>query len=127
MFPTHTQRGVPLAGLLLAVMLFGHTDILAQAPANPVVETQPTDEATAQAQREQGRKRAYAGLMAVVGIAIAGVALLAVTILWGGRLRRENRKPLPTAELKDELWFLRTKSGRTAADEPADTEPAAGE
>lgn len=57
------------------------------------------------------QRRAMAGLAALAGIAIIGIGLLAVTLLWGARLRRLNRKPLPNAPLKDELWFLRPPKG----------------
>jgi hypothetical protein len=60
------------------------------------------------------QRRAMAGLAALAGIAIIGIGLLAVTLLWGARLRRLNRKPLPNAPLKDELWFLRPPKGPPA-------------
>jgi hypothetical protein len=54
------------------------------------------------------KQKAYAGLAALAGIAIVGVCLGALTILWAGRLRRQLRQPLPegTASAR-EFWFLK--------------------
>lgn len=78
-------------------------------------EVEPVDAASAPAdaldpmngERQEQRRRAYAGLLALLGIVVAGAAVVGLIILWAGRLRRANRAPLPGAELKDELWFLR--------------------
>lgn len=80
------------------------------------------DEAAASDARERKRK-AYAGLLALLGIALTGVGLAAMVLLWGARLRRVNRQPLPAADLKDELWFLRAgKGARDAGGEANDAE-----
>jgi hypothetical protein len=68
--------------------------------ASVVPQEVPHDEA-------ERRRTALIGLSAVAGIAILGIGLVAVIVIWAGRLRRINRKPLPEASLKDELWFLK--------------------
>lgn len=72
---------------------------------------------------QEKRRRAYAGLMALVGIALAGVLLALGTVVWGRRLRRLNRKPLPSAELKQDLWFLRPEKPAVGETLRGDREP----
>lgn len=67
----------------------------------PALPSPPTP-----AEREK-TVRAYAALMAIVGIAFAGLGLIALTIIGARRLRRVSKSPLPSADLKQELWFLR--------------------
>ncbi len=68
------------------------------------------------AERRERQFAASAGLLAVVGIAISGVALIAGIVLWAGYLRRRNRRPLPNADARHEFWFLRTRRGETPSD-----------
>jgi hypothetical protein len=94
--------------------------LAATASAQDAAPT-PIDEAASQvterkpiaddAPDPEKQRRAMAGLAAIAGIAIVGIGLLAITILWGARLRRLNRKPLPKAALKDEFWFLKPPKG----------------
>lgn len=58
-------------------------------------------------QKKENHKKAAAGMMVLVGIALAGVGLLLIIILWGNRLRRISRRPLPSAERGDELFYLK--------------------
>ncbi len=97
---------------------------VAAEPAAQAVPERPAGDAAAVAEARERRRKAYAGLLALLGIAIAGVGLAAMVLLWGARLRRVNRQPLPAADLKDELWFLRAGKGaldageRTKPDDP---------
>ncbi len=84
-------------------------------PQDPAALLDPAEQAK--------RRRAYAGLMALVGIALAGVLLALGTVVWGRRLRRLNRKPLPSAELKQDLWFLRPEKPAVGETLRADREP----
>ncbi len=75
----------------------------------PAVERARADEphpADAAEQREKER-HVLAGMAAITGIVIVGVALIALIVLWGGRLRRMNREPLPSTNVQNEFWFLR--------------------
>lgn len=100
-------------GVVLAIGLCGGlvnsgvpTPLAAQESAH--VEIAPADALDpVNGERQEQRRRAYAGLLALLGIVVAGAAVVGLVILWAGRLRRVNRAPLPGAELKDELWFLR--------------------
>lgn len=90
------------------------------ADATAVENVAPDDEV------DERRQKALIGLAGVAAIAIIGVTLGAVIILWAGRLRRLNRKPLPDASLKDELWFLKppkTTPGDSPAQSPTPGEP----
>lgn len=57
--------------------------------------------------QKKRRLKATAGLMAVAGIAIVGIAFAAVIIIWARRLRRLAREPIPTTGRQDPFWFLR--------------------
>jgi len=43
------------------------------------------------------------------GILIAGVGLISLVMIWGNRMRRIARQPLPTVAPRDELWYLKNK------------------
>ena len=72
---------------------------------------------------EKARGQAYqAGVLMIGGILIAGVGLLALVMIWGNRMRRIARQPLPPVAPRDELWFLRNKKPgpqATAGEPPA--------
>jgi len=48
------------------------------------------------------------GVMVLLGITITGLGLLLVVILWGHRVRRKSRAPLPEASRGDDLFYLKT-------------------
>ena len=54
------------------------------------------------------------------GILICGVGLLAMVLLWGSRIRRIAREPLPRVAPRDELWYLK---GRREPDPTVPPEP----
>lgn len=78
----------------------------AQSRAEDAADAPPgnEDHALSDVERQQ---RAMAGLAAVAGIAIIGIALGTLIILWAGRLRRITREPLPSSQLQNEFWFLK--------------------
>ena len=70
------------------------------------------------------QKKAYSGLAALVGIVIAGLALAALTILWGGRLRRQLRRPLPDADVPTrDFWFLKPPKPTISRSSLPDSQP----
>lgn len=91
-----------------------------ETPASPVAAQADDDEELSEKERET---RITAGLAAVAGIATVGIGLIAVTLIWGARLRRQNRMGLPTASPPAENWFLKhprpdsTKAAPTDKDE----------
>jgi hypothetical protein len=89
----------------------------AETPATLPVETSAVDKPGAPAVQEPGsgmksdplkKRKATAGLAAVGGIAILGISIIAVTMLWARRLRRlaRDRGPLQKTE-GDDFWFLK--------------------
>lgn len=57
---------------------------------------------------KEKKVKAYAGLFALAGIVIVGLFLLAFTVLWASRLRRQLRRPLPASDPPErDFWFLK--------------------
>jgi hypothetical protein len=52
----------------------------------------------------------------LVALTMGTVSLMLVLMLWGSRVRREARKPLPATKPKDPLWYLKPK--KNAQGEP---------
>lgn len=77
----------------------GVTEAVSAAPT-------PAEADAKKAIEKEKRTRAYAGLMALVGIVVTGLAVVAVVMLWARRLRRINRMAPTRTVVKDELWFL---------------------
>jgi len=62
------------------------------------------------ADEEAARRRAYStGIVMLGGILICGVSLVALALLWGNRMRRIARQPLPKVAPRDDLWYLKAK------------------
>lgn len=131
-------RLVPFIVLVCGVMAFQSTGICADEPpsshdttpsasATPSVDESPVKLTPEQLEK---KKKAYIGLVALSGIVIVGVALGALTIMWAGRLRRQNRKSDPTCAAMDRsFWFLKppkpsiTRSSLPELNRPIDPPP----
>jgi hypothetical protein len=86
-----------------------------------------TDDA---AEKSRTRKRAvvWSALFLVAGIAVLGVFLIVVVLLWGIRLRRRNRTRKPPPAPFDPLWYLRKGTTAESSPPPADdADPKPGE
>jgi hypothetical protein len=98
-----------IGAAVMAALMFGPAVAAQGDPLSEAVEPpganglNPVNDA---AQREKER-RVLAGMAAIAGIVIAGVALITLIILWAGRLRRLSRQPLPSSNVRNEFWFLR--------------------
>lgn len=56
----------------------------------------------------EARERArQLGVVMLGGIVIIGIALLAFVLIWGNRVRRTAREPLPPVARVNEMWFLK--------------------
>ena len=110
-------RPVRFIALVCGVMAFSLAEVCAGDP--PLSHEAVSSTATAPAVDESSvklitpdqiakKQEAYLGLAALAGIVIIGVALGALTILWGGRLRRQLRKSDPDCATVDRsFWFLK--------------------
>ena len=68
------------------------------------------DEFTSALNRKKEEEKAKnVGVVLLAGVAILGVFLMAMVLVWGNRVRRMTRRPLPTQCRGDELWYLRPK------------------
>ena len=59
----------------------------------------------------------------LVGVAVVGLLLLTGVILWGGRLRRDNRRPLPEAPEPDPYAPMRSETRRNRRGAGDDLDP----
>lgn len=103
-------------------------EAIASTDDSPEVEKLPGKLTPEQIEK---RQKAYIGLLALTGIVILGMALLALTLLWGGRLRRQLRKSDPEiATLDRTFWFLKppkpsiTGSSLPELNRPLDVPPS---
>lgn len=111
------RRMTSVAVLLLVGMspLFGQEADDGEKPAeiSPVAESAPADQESAKPveyQDDKVRNQAYqVGVLMIGGILIAGVGLISLVMIWGNRMRRIARQPLPTVAPRDELWYLKNK------------------
>lgn len=56
---------------------------------------------------EDRRRARQLGVVMLGGIVILGIALLAFVLIWGNRVRRTARAPLPHVADRNELWYLK--------------------
>ncbi|WP_157605088.1 hypothetical protein [Schlesneria paludicola] len=92
-------------------------------PSVPVLEESTPDPA----RTAERRKKALAGLAALCGIAITGVAAIAATIVWARRLRRLARDPGPAQTTAgNDFWFLKPPKQVVAKDSPDERQPPLG-
>ena len=63
----------------------------------------------------------------LVGVAVVGLLMLAMVIIWGGKLRRENRQPLPDTPEPDPYAPMRSETRRNRRGDRSDDEAAAFE
>ncbi len=75
-------------------------------------------------QQERRKQMISASWIMLIGVAILGGILLLIVFLFGNRIRRIARKPLPNAPLRDPMWYLKNKANDTSelTDEAADTD-----
>jgi len=104
--------------LLAMTLLFCAAPVRAQEHETPGDEAaSPANfvEAQQEAERQaEGQEKATILLMVLFGIGLGGLCLLLVVMLWGHRVRRISRKPLPDAPRGDELFYL--KKGKQPQD-----------
>lgn len=133
-------RPVRFIALVCGVMAFSLAEVCAEEP--PLSHEAVSSTAAAPAVDESSvklitpdqiakKQKAYLGLAALAGIVIIGVALGALTILWGGRLRRQLRKSDPECAATDRsFWFLKppkpsvTRSSLPELNRPLDAPPS---
>lgn len=111
---------VPLAALALLCLASvpSRADSTA-APRDSVAVEKRASSNTAPAEnfgRKQRQRNVAVALVMLVGIMFVGLALIALTILWGFRVRRIARAPLPKRKPVDPLWYLRPEKNRSQTD-----------
>lgn len=92
-----------------------------QETVDPSISAPATDGDEELSEKER-ETRITAGLAAVAGIATVGIGLIAVTLIWGARLRRQNRMGLPTASPPGENWFLKRPRPESPEAAPTDND-----
>lgn len=114
---TNSLRTLVLRSLVVILLLGGltaerplHSQTTAAEPAAVGMsehEAEKVSPPTATGPKEK-KVKAFAGLFALAGIVIVGLFLLAFTVLWASRLRRQLRRPLPASDPPErDFWFLK--------------------
>lgn len=113
---TPTQQTPMIVGLFVACWLLTLTLPLRAADppmpdttlvVDPATAPETTPEPLVKPDEQERRVKLTAGLAALAGIAILGIVLAAVIIIWAGRLRRLVREPTTPTGKQDPFWFLR--------------------
>lgn len=93
--------------------------------ANHVATDAPADDPRDPAVLHRKEGMATVAVLLLAGIAAIGVATIGMIVIWGFRVRRTIREPLPKTAKPDELWYLRSKAGLPRDERPR-TEGSAG-
>ncbi len=127
------KTGACCAGLLLIPLLLMGQETLTVSPddsapsaqqltTRPLVDTTLLDDITVRSPDAKGpiytaeddlrnlekKRKAFAGLAALGGIAILGVGIIAATMMWATRLRRLARIEGPSQKtVGNDFWFLK--------------------
>jgi hypothetical protein len=92
------------AAILFGLFLFAMTgQVLADVPPAPSAEF-----------REPGGpddslRTLTVAIYLLIVLTVGTVSLMLVLMLWGSRVRREARKPLPQTKPRDPFWYLKAK------------------
>lgn len=108
-------RRAPVVAVWLWVCLAGALPILSAEDSHA---DQPADASANRtsssghrlAPDAQAKKQALSlGFIMLACIIVGGTFLLTLVVIWGNRMRRLARSPLPPVSKRDELWFLKPK------------------
>lgn len=83
--------------------------LLAMPAALQAEEAPPAAEFRAPEASDEPLRTVTIAIYLLVALTMGTVSLMLVLMLWGSRVRREARKPLPATKPNDPLWYLKTK------------------
>lgn len=117
--------------MLAAALVLAMTVLLSLHPACPALADSPPGAApVADVQiserpakerpgADEDRERVVTiGVSLVMIVALCGAILLLGVVVGGRYVRRIARKPLPSSAVRDELWYLKTRSEFAARESP---------
>jgi hypothetical protein len=95
--------------LTWAVLLLAWTGtdqaIRADSDPHPAAEFQDPDPDVASGQQ----RLVTIGIYLLIAVSVGSVSFLLILLLWGARVRRQVRQPLPNVRANDPLWYLKAK------------------
>ncbi len=106
------------AMLLGMTLVFTGRAVPADPPRSDLIQTE-TPVAHDHDREPGAQERVAAGVLLLAGLIVLGLTLMAITVVWGARLRRIVRRPVEPSSKPDELWYLH-RSARTVGDSPPD-------
>lgn len=115
--------------LAVSLTLSSRADEPAESPGAKSGETVPAAETDVKfpptdPEDSEARHRAkQLGVVMLGGIVIIGVALVAFVLIWGNRVRRTARAPLPRVADRNELWYLKPGRKEDAEGTPPESPP----
>ena len=104
----------PVLAAVFAVTTAAPPAALPQESRTPAVQSDTRRDTPREPNRERRKRIVQLAGYLLLLLALSGLLLVTVIVLWGFRARRVVRKPLPQVSPVDELWYLRPKQPKPA-------------
>ena len=110
-YPSFPMQPFWLACVLIVLTLGGSVQV-AEADVPPPAKREFREPES----DEQQQRIVTVAIYLLIAVTVTIVSLLIIVMLWGARVRRQARQPLPSTSPNDPLWYLKGKN-------PKPTEP----
>ena len=104
-FPSFPFRPFWLA-FVVGVLALGGNVQAANAKSAPVAKREFREPES----DEQQQRVVTVAIYLLIALTVGIVSLLIIVMLWGARVRRQARQPLPSTRPNDPLWYLKGKN-----------------
>lgn len=102
-----TSEGQPRANAKHSESTALHENGTPRLGAEDQSDPPPADSPAERERKEQIRQQVRRGFQVLLVLVLLAVLVSVMFLLWGMRLRRQLRQPLPPVHKGDELWFLK--------------------
>ena len=109
--PTFPMRSFWLAAVVAAFALGGNLPVAKAVPPPAPREFRDADAG-------EPLRLVTIAIYLLVAVTVAIVSLLILVMLWGARVRRQARQPLPSTSPNDPLWYLKGKKSKLTEPDP---------
>lgn len=115
--PTIVRRAT-LAACVLAAVVCGTAAL--GADSDVAKSKNVAKPANGEKPQDESKQAATIGFLLLAVITFTGLTLVALVVVWGHRVRRVVRGPLPAQSARDEFWYLRPPKDRAEDGESAE-------